>query len=167
MQIYVSQDGVRCLIGVVQRLIGQVIRDVKYRGRDIEGCIKQWFTFVKPNYQKWVAPQRNVADIIIPRGIENLVAIGMFEGSRYISDVPPDMVADRIKKILAQKSEQHQQQLLRLGMVAEDVALSENAIVLEQKPQIVGINTLLLNPTLLREDFIFYFDRVAALLIER
>jgi uridine kinase len=57
--------------------IGQVIRDVKYRGRDIEGCIKQWFSFVKPNFQKWVAPQRNVADIIIPRGIENLVAIGI------------------------------------------------------------------------------------------
>jgi uridine kinase len=77
------------------------------------------------------------------------------------------MVADRIKNILTQKSELHQQQLLRLGMVAEDVALSDNAIVLEQKPQIVGINTLLLNPTLLREDFIFHFDRVAALLVER
>jgi uridine kinase len=56
---------------------------------------------------------------------------------------------------------------VRLGLVAEDAALSNNAIVLEQKPQIIGINTLLLNPTLLREDFIFYFDRIAALLVER
>jgi uridine kinase len=143
-----------------------VIRDVKYRGRDIEGCIKQWFAFVKPNYQKWVAPQRNVADIIVPRGIENLVAIGM--STIVIAFLTSaDMVADRIKKILAQKSELHQQQLVRLGLVAEDAALSNNAIVLEQKPQIIGINTLLLNPTLLREDFIFYFDRIAALLVER
>ena len=28
----------------------QVIRDVRERGRDIEGCIKQWFGFVKPNF---------------------------------------------------------------------------------------------------------------------
>lgn len=77
------------------------------------------------------------------------------------------MVSDRIKKILQTKSKQHQLQLLRLGQVADVSELSENAIVLEQKPQIVGVNTLLLNPQLGREDFVFYFDRVATLLIER
>jgi uridine kinase len=77
------------------------------------------------------------------------------------------MVSDRIKKILQTKSKQHQLQLLRLGQFADDSELSENAIVLEQKPQIVGVNTLLLNPQLGREDFVFYFDRVATLLIER
>ena len=29
-----------------------VVRDVRERGRDIEGCIKQWFGFVKPNFEK-------------------------------------------------------------------------------------------------------------------
>jgi uridine kinase len=77
------------------------------------------------------------------------------------------MVSDRITKTLREKSELHQQQLLKLGQVSEDAPLSDNVIVLDQKSQIVGINTLLLNPTLSREDFIFYFDRVAALLIER
>lgn len=38
-----------------------VVRDVKSRGRDIEGCIKQWFLFVKPNFHRYVAPQREVA----------------------------------------------------------------------------------------------------------
>jgi uridine kinase len=52
-----------------------VLRDVAERGRDIEGCIKQWFDFVKPNFEKYVEPQRKVADIIVPRGIENRVAI--------------------------------------------------------------------------------------------
>ena len=38
-----------------------VLRDVRERGRDIEGCIKQWFAFVKPNFHKYVEPQRHVA----------------------------------------------------------------------------------------------------------
>lgn len=29
-----------------------VLRDVSQRGRDVEGCIKQWFSFVKPNFEK-------------------------------------------------------------------------------------------------------------------
>jgi len=43
-------------------LIGPtVVRDVRERGRDIEGCIKQWFAFVKPNFLKYVEPQRYTA----------------------------------------------------------------------------------------------------------
>ena len=39
----------------------RLVRDIKERGRDIEGCVKQWFGFVKPNFHKFVEPQRNVA----------------------------------------------------------------------------------------------------------
>lgn len=39
----------------------QVTRDVRERGRDIEGCIKQWMAFVKPNFERSVEPQRKVA----------------------------------------------------------------------------------------------------------
>lgn len=53
-----------------------VVRDVRERARDIEGCIKQWFAYVKPNFEKYVEPQRKVADLIVPRGIENRVALG-------------------------------------------------------------------------------------------
>jgi uridine kinase len=38
-----------------------VLRDVAERGRNIEGCIKQWFQFVKPNFESYVEPQRKVA----------------------------------------------------------------------------------------------------------
>jgi hypothetical protein len=38
-----------------------VLRDVEERGRDIEGVIKQWFAFVKPNFERYVEPQRKVA----------------------------------------------------------------------------------------------------------
>jgi uridine kinase len=39
----------------------RLLRDVRERGRDVEGCIKQWFKWVKPNYLKHVEPQRIVA----------------------------------------------------------------------------------------------------------
>ena len=38
-----------------------VTRDVRERGRDIEGCIKQWMSFVKPNFERYVEPQRKIA----------------------------------------------------------------------------------------------------------
>lgn len=38
-----------------------VLRDVSERGRDIEGVIKQWFSFVKPNFERFVEPQRKDA----------------------------------------------------------------------------------------------------------
>ena len=58
----VCSDSVN-LIGVLQAdaKIKQVTRDVRERGRDIEGCIKQWMSFVKPNFEKFVEPQRKVA----------------------------------------------------------------------------------------------------------
>lgn len=129
-----------------------MVRDVKERGRDIEGCIKQWFSFVKPNYYKYVSPQREIADIIIPRGIENHVAI--------------KMISSQIRSTLSSKSTQHQFELTRLGKIAEDSPLSQNALVLRQTNQVMGIHTLLMDPMTGREDFIFYFDRLAALLVE-
>lgn len=39
----------------------KVVRDVKERGRDIEGCVKQWMSFVKPNFERFVEPQRKKA----------------------------------------------------------------------------------------------------------
>jgi uridine kinase len=107
---------------------------------------------VKPNYYKYVAPQRELADLIIPRGIENKVAISM--------------VSDQVRKTLADKSALHQVELKRLGRIAEDSPLSSNAIVLKQTNQVKGMHTLLLDPETSREDFVFYFDRMVALLVE-
>ncbi|KIW01935.1 uridine kinase [Verruconis gallopava] len=131
----------------------RVLRDVRYRGRDVEGCMKQWFAFVKPNFHKYVHPQREVADIIVPRGIENKVAIRM--------------ISDQISKTLKEKSKMHQLELSRLGKNVENNPLSENVILLPQRRQILAIHTLLMSPTLPREEFIFYFDRVVVNLIER
>lgn len=112
-------------------------------------------------------------DIIVPRGIENKVAISkrsFVQGLRFTMFVCSrilGMICDRIHKTLAQKSRTHQEELERLGKIAEDAPLSSNVIVLQQGLQVVGINTLILNPATPRDDFIFYFDRMAALLVER
>ncbi|KAF2873313.1 uridine-cytidine kinase 2 [Massariosphaeria phaeospora] len=145
LKIFAEADADLCLSR-------RLVRDVKERGRDIEGCIKQWFGFVKPNFYKYVSPQREIADIIVPRGIENTVAISM--------------VSDQIRKTLAHKSMEHQQELKRLGKIAEDAPLSPNALILEQSNQVKGIHTLLMDPATSREDYIFYFDRLAALLVQ-
>jgi uridine kinase len=77
------------------------------------------------------------------------------------------MVSDQIQKTLNHKSAQHQLELRRLGKIAEDTPLSKNAIVLAQTNQIRGIHTLLMDPQTSREEYIFYFDRIVALLIEK
>jgi len=63
MQIYVSREEVDMSFSLAFSSVAngnskQVVRDVRDRGRDIEGCIKQWFNFVKPNFQRYVEPQR-------------------------------------------------------------------------------------------------------------
>lgn len=77
------------------------------------------------------------------------------------------MVSDRIIKTLRTKSKQHQAELRRLGKAAEEAPLSSNVTVLDGPPQIRGINTILMNPATPREEFVFYFDRLASLLIEQ
>lgn len=50
-------------------------RDITQRGRDLEGVLKQYSTMVKPAYSNYIAPTMVHADIIVPRGGENKVAI--------------------------------------------------------------------------------------------
>lgn len=95
----------------------------------------------------------SLSDIIVPRGIENKVAISM--------------VCDRVHKTLQEKSAMHQSELRRLGKVSEDVPLSPNVVILQPTNQVRGINTMLMDPTLDREEFIFYFDRLAVMLAEQ
>lgn len=77
------------------------------------------------------------------------------------------MVSDRIHKTLDEKSQLHRAELRRLGKVSEDAPLSVNVEIMPHTNQVRGINTLLMDPNLDREDFIFYFDRLAVILIEK
>lgn len=146
MGIYCDADADTCLSR-------RIVRDVRERGRDVEGCIKQWFAFVKPNFEKFVEPQRKVADLIVPRGIENRVAL--------------DMMVQFIEKKLFEKSTHHREALARLEVRDRDEPLSDRVVVMSEGPQIKFMNTILQDIDTSAEDFIFYFDRLAALIIEQ
>ena len=59
------------------RLSRRIRRDMESRGRDLAGILEQYEKFVKPATEAFVLPTKAYADIIVPRGIENSVAIEM------------------------------------------------------------------------------------------
>lgn len=71
------------------RLIRRLLRDVKERGRDLDSVIKQYLTTVKPMHEEFVEPSKKNADVIIPEGGFNSVALSM--------------IIDKIKTFLSQK----------------------------------------------------------------
>ena len=77
------------------------------------------------------------------------------------------MVVKHVQRSLKEKSRKHQDELRRLGKQVEDEELSCKAIVLRQTPQLRAMNTIIQNPDTDEVDFIFYFDRIAAMLLER
>lgn len=59
------------------RLIRRLKRDINERGRDFDGVLKQYETYVRPMHLEFVEPSKRYSDIIIPRGGENHVALRM------------------------------------------------------------------------------------------
>jgi uridine kinase len=59
------------------RLIRREKRDMKERGYDLDYIISQYLTTVKPMYNQFIDPSKRYADIIVPEGGENNVAIDM------------------------------------------------------------------------------------------
>ena len=55
-----------------ERILRRVIRDVKERGRDIEGVVEQYLTTVKPMHYLYVEPTRPMADIVINSGMNEV-----------------------------------------------------------------------------------------------
>ena len=62
------------------RLCRRILRDVEERGRTLESVVTQYQTTVKPMHEKYVEPSKKFADIIIPEGGENKVALDMITG---------------------------------------------------------------------------------------
>ena len=59
------------------RFIRRLERDMKERGRSLDSVINQYLTTVKPMYHQFIEPTKRYADIIVPEGGENNVAIDM------------------------------------------------------------------------------------------
>jgi uridine kinase len=146
IKIFVEADADVCLSR-------RRVRDVRERGRTIEGTIKQWFSYVKPAFQTYVEPQREVADLIVPRGMHNKMAIAM--------------IVNQTRQMLKEKSLRHRAELEKLGQEVESFSLSENVRLLEKSPQIKGIGTILRSVLTEHDDFMFYFNRLVAILVEK
>ena len=59
------------------RILRRIVRDVRDRGRSLESVIDQYLTTVKPMHEEFVEPSKRNADIIIPQGGHNQVAMEM------------------------------------------------------------------------------------------
>ncbi|SMP48941.1 uridine kinase [Anoxynatronum buryatiense] len=68
------------------RIIRRIMRDIKERGRSLDSVINQYMTTVRPAHLQFVEPNKKYADIIIPEGGKNQVAI--------------DIIVTKIKAIL-------------------------------------------------------------------
>ena len=71
------------------RILRRILRDVKKRGRSLDSVVEQYLNTVKPMHEQFVEPSKKNADIIIPEGGHNMVAL--------------DMVMDRVKAHINKK----------------------------------------------------------------
>ena len=82
IKIFLDTDG-------DERLIRRIKRDILERGRSVDSIMSQYMNTVKPMHLQYVEPSKHWADVIIPRGAENTVAI--------------DMLVTKIKSLLREK----------------------------------------------------------------
>lgn len=59
------------------RILRRIVRDVRDRGRSLESVVNQYLNTVKPMHEQFVEPSKRKADIIIPEGGHNQVALEM------------------------------------------------------------------------------------------
>ena len=59
------------------RILRRIMRDVKHRGRSLDSVVQQYLTTVKPMHEQFVEPSKRYADLIVPEGGKNAVALEM------------------------------------------------------------------------------------------
>ncbi|KAH9850269.1 armadillo/beta-catenin/plakoglobin [Lenzites betulinus] len=138
-------------------LARRIRRDVKERGRSVDGILEQYLRYVKPAYDNFVQPTSRHANIIVP-GSENTIAI--------------ELIATHIRRKIEDRSRYLREQLARIGprdLSPGDPTTQEfpNLTVLQLTPQLQGIFTILRDKSTPREDFIFFTDRLSTFLSEK
>jgi uridine kinase len=63
------------------RILRRLTRDIKDRGRDFDHVVSQYLRHVRPMHMGFVEPSKHFADIIVPHGGNNDIAIGMLVGA--------------------------------------------------------------------------------------
>ncbi|XP_015576189.1 uridine kinase-like protein 5 isoform X3 [Ricinus communis] len=119
------------------RLARRIQRDTVERGRNIQNVLDQYARFVKPSFEEFILPSKKHADIIIPWGGDNDVAI--------------DLIVQHIQTKLGQHN------LCKIY---------PNVFVIMSTFQIRGMHTLIRDVKTRKHDFVFYADRLIRLVVE-
>ncbi|CAD6224316.1 unnamed protein product [Miscanthus lutarioriparius] len=119
------------------RLARRIRRDTVERGRDISSVLDQYGRFVKPAFDDFVLPSKKYADVIIPRGGDNHVAV--------------DLIVHHIRTKLGQH---------------DLCKIYPNVHVVQSTFQIRGMHTLIRDREITTPDFVFYSDRLIRLVVE-
>ncbi|XP_043693515.1 uridine kinase-like protein 3 [Telopea speciosissima] len=119
------------------RLARRIRRDTVEKGRDIRTVLDQYSKFVKPAFDDFILPTKKYADIIIPRGGDNHVAI--------------DLIVQHIRTKLGQH---------------DLCKIYPNLYVIQSTFQIRGMHTLIRDAKTTKHDFVFYADRLIRLVVE-
>ncbi|KVI09215.1 Phosphoribulokinase/uridine kinase [Cynara cardunculus var. scolymus] len=130
------------------RLARRIRRDTVERGRDVNSVLEQvssstflkslrYAKFVKPAFDDFVLPSKKYADVIIPRGGDNHVAI--------------DLIVQHIRTKLGQH---------------DLCKIYPNIYVIQTTFQIRGMHTLIRDREISKHDFVFYSDRLIRLVVE-
>ena len=82
IKIFVDADNDDRLMRIIQR-------DTMERGRSVQDVFKHYLTFVKPMHLQFIEPSKRYADVIVPQGGENRIAIDML-ASRINIQIKPD-----------------------------------------------------------------------------
>ncbi|WOL16148.1 uridine kinase-like protein 1, chloroplastic isoform X1 [Canna indica] len=120
------------------RLARRIRRDTVERGRDVSSVLEQYGRFVKPAFDDFVLPSKKYADVIIPRGGDNHVAI--------------DLIVQHIRTKLGQHD---------LCKIYPNVYVIQSTF-----QQIRGMHTLIRDRDITTPDFVFYSDRLIRLVVE-
>ncbi|KAG6529539.1 hypothetical protein ZIOFF_011747 [Zingiber officinale] len=119
------------------RLARRIKRDTIERGRDVNSVLEQYGKFVKPSFDDFILPSKKYADVIIPRGGDNIVAI--------------DLIVQHIRTKLGQH---------------DLCKIYSNVFVIQSTFQIRGMHTLIRDRDIATPDFVFYSDRLIRLVVE-
>ncbi|EFJ17251.1 hypothetical protein SELMODRAFT_115138, partial [Selaginella moellendorffii] len=119
------------------RLARRIRRDTCERGRGVESVLQQYAKFVKPSFDDFILPTKKYADVIIPRGGDNHVAI--------------DLIVQHIHTKLGQH---------------DLTKIYSNVYVIQSTYQIRGMHTLIRDQETTKHDFVFYADRLIRLVVE-
>ncbi|KAK4530288.1 hypothetical protein CCYA_CCYA04G1145 [Cyanidiococcus yangmingshanensis] len=130
LKVFVDEDADVCLCRRIQR-------DVVERGRSVDVVLAQYEKTVKPALDNFINPQKRLADLIVQRGVENVIAI------------------DLLVKHIAMKLEQRG--LNRLYSNLHEMPLTG---------QVRALHTCFRRSDASRDQFIFYVDRMIRLLVE-